>query len=175
MSAGLKNTFITSAAQISGGLTLIKIAETTLTGAAASVSFASIPTGYTTLHVEASAVKGAGDTYLIMTLNSDAGANYNQQKIFADNAAASASRTGGASFFRIVYGEGAATLGATISMTNNATTTKAITTTAGDHYHFQASSGMYNSTTEISTVTFALESGANFSAGTKFALYGSKA
>jgi hypothetical protein len=75
------------------GPTYTKIGSQTLGSAAASVTFSSIPQGYTDLVIVVGSATFSANSTFYMQYNSDTGTNYSSTRLAGDGSAASSSRT----------------------------------------------------------------------------------
>ena len=144
-----------------------------------SITFSSIPATYKHLQIRSN-LDNAGNTQLLMTMNSDTGSNYAWHLLYGTGASAAA--TGGATATSINYGSFTGTssgLGVSIiDVIDYASTTKYKTTrtfagrdTNGTGW-IQLSSGLWQSTSAITSITLT-DPNYSFTAGT-IALYGIK-
>jgi hypothetical protein len=156
------------------------IATTTLSSAASSITFSSIPGTYTDLRlVVCGADASAVATYYALQFNSDTAANYSRTRISGNGTAASSNRTTGDTNLSI--GVTAA------SSTNLSMVTADIFSYAGSTYKttLSQSSGdnngsgqvncfvsLWRSTSAINAIKVFLDSGNNLIAGTTATLYG---
>ena len=163
--------------------TMTPIATQTLTAAAASVTFSSIPQGYTDI-VMVGSLQGSRATYgadLHTRYNGDSGSNYSYTYMTGNGSAASSNRY--ANQTEINNG---GTIGAngtsefsvnTIRIMNysNTTTYKtSISTNAHASQQVQTFVGLWRNTAAITSITFT-GNGYNYNAGSTFTLYGIKA
>lgn len=183
------------ASQISGHLfapsgAYDSIATTTVgAGGSSSITFSSIPSGYTHLQVRylaRTARVATGDT-LKLQINSDSGANYNGHYLYGNGTSALAGSYGASSGF---YYAGALTAasstsntfaGGVIDLLDYADTNKFKTgrilsgndmnTTDGTVFF---TSGLWRSTSAITSITLTNDSATNFAQYSQFALYGVK-
>lgn len=167
-----------------GGMVLIS--KQTLASAAASVTFSSIPNSYSALMlmISATSATAAVNDDLWMQLNGDTGSNYANSNGYTDNGGTHNFASTGTATPDI-----ATISGATSSVkfgsvrleipnyagsiakswtTQSAAAASASTKELQNHY----ASGMWNSTAAITAIKLAMFSGANFTAGSVFALYG---
>jgi hypothetical protein len=182
------------ASQISGHLwapagAYDALATVTLSTSASSVTFAGIPTGYKHLQIRAITRTTNGDfNDMIATVNGDSGSNYSWHRILASGSGTPSSSG--------VSATTAMTLGVDSSPTQTsgvfaanvidvldyASITKNKTFRAltgvdnnGSGYFIYYSGAWYNSSTAVSSITFAPQGGAgSFATNTQFALYGVK-
>jgi hypothetical protein len=186
---------ITASSNMSIKLTdFYQIATTTLGSATSTVTFSSIPADYTHLQLRlfAQDVRATyGITEIRLTFNGDTSSIYTSHNMYGDGATASSNST--LNFSSIVLGDGTygtstgGTFGAGIAdildytNTNKFKTVRHISgvdingTIAGYGGRVGLSSGVWRSTTAISSITLTSNSLINFSANSRFDLYGVKA
>ena len=171
-----------------------QIATTTLNVASSTVTFSSIPQTYTHLQLRifAQDVRTTyGITEIKLTFNGDTSSNYSQHQIFGDGATATAGGTANTSAITLCDGTIGTTTGGTFGVgitdildytnTNKYKTLRYIGgvdingTIAGYGGRVGLSSGNWRSTTAISSITLISNSLINFSANSRFDLYGVKA
>lgn len=163
--------------------TYTPIVTVTLGSAVSSYTFSSIPSTYTDLVMVLngrSAASATSDTY-IMQFNGDTGLNYSRTRLLGTgSAASSANRTNGNT---IDYEGMAANTGASgvygYAMVNvqnysNSTTRKTVLIRNGDVNYVEATVGLWQNTSAISSINLATASGSNLMAGSTFTLYGVK-
>jgi len=158
--------------------TYTPIASQTLGSAAASVTFSSIPQGYTDLIIVCDAIASAAANYEL-TFNSDTGANYSRTGLQGNGSTASSLRTTNANFIRCDQGGNLETtfgnpLLVSIMNYSNTTTYKTILSRSGGGSSAGGTGavvGLWRNTTAITSLNFAC-SGATFSSGSTFSLYG---
>jgi len=147
------------------------IASQTLSSAAASVTFSSIPQGYTDLVLVVSAVAGGGS--LRVELNADSGANYSRTFLVGDGSSATSGRSSSASLFYFTAGttNPSATIAHFMNYSNT-TTFKTIISRGNDaNSATVANVNLWRSTSAINLIKLTAESG-NISSGATFSLYG---
>lgn len=158
------------------------IATTTLSSAASSVTFSSIPSTYTDLIciVDAQLVSGATSTNLIGYLNNDTGTNYSWTRLFGDGTSAASD---GASTYGSLILAAAGFLSAAnqtnyiiqINNYSNTTTNKTVLNRSN-----LASNGtdaiinLWRNTSAITTLKLQTQISNNMIAGSTFTLYGVK-
>jgi hypothetical protein len=172
-----------------------QIATTTLGSATSTVTFSSIPADYTHLQIRAS-YQTSRVTYpldkIFIRFNSDSGSNYSSHNLKGDGASAS---SGAENTTQIVDADSSSTTAAsgglvfgTLIMdildyanTNKYKTTRALSgfdtngTVSGYGGRAALISGNWRSTSAITSITFTVDNAANYSANSKFSLYGVKA
>jgi hypothetical protein len=165
------------------------IASATGTGSSATITFSSIPSTYKHLQIRwiaRSTFSSSSAINMKVYINSDTGANYAYHQLFGDGTSATA--TGSASQTEIIVAGACAGNSMTsgimgtgiLDIADYASTTKTKTlrsfagidtnTTTGS---IRLSSGLYNSTTAMSSISFETNNG-NFGTTSTFALYGIK-
>ena len=150
-------------------------------GGSATVSFTSIPSTYTHLQIRSFARIPTSNNGLL-TFNSDTGANYATHLLYGDGASAAA-----LSFINdnYIYGSRVSTATSTygagvIDILDYANTNKFKTVrllTGNDNNGsglIALNSGLWRSTSAITSITYTAQSGGTFAQYTQFALYGIK-
>jgi hypothetical protein len=158
-------------------ITYEPIATTTLGSAAASVTFSSIPATYTDLVLvfagaNATALSGNG-----IQFNGDTASNYSNTNLSGDGTTASSARFSNQIYIRagISFTSQSVSI---ISIQNyaNATTYKTLLARGGaGNSYVRADVGLWRSTSAINSILYYVDSGANFTSGSTFTLYGIKA
>ena len=157
------------------------IASATGTGSSGTITFSSIPSTYQSLQIRFFARKTTGTDRIRLQFNSDTGSNYAWHFLRGDGAVSAA---GGATQTLIDYcGYGLSTtdIGGVgiIDIHDYASTTRYKTVRTFNAYDLNAagelyiSSGLWMSTSAISSITITLQAG-NFATTSTFALYGIK-
>jgi len=171
-----------------------QIATTTLNVAASTVTFSSIPADYTHLQIRASYQTSRG-TYpldkIFIRFNSDSGSNYSCHNLKGDGSSAS---SGAENSTQIVDADSSSTTAASgglvfgpliMDILDYANTNKYKTirmlkgfdtngTVSGYGGRVGLISGNWRSTSAITSITFTVDNAANYSANSKFSLYGIK-
>jgi hypothetical protein len=171
-----------------------QIATTTLNVAASTVTFSSIPADYTHLQIRASYQTSRG-TYpldkIFIRFNSDTASNYSSHNLKGDGGGA---YSGAENTDKITDGDMSSTTAASGGLffgslimdildyanTNKYKTTRGIIgfdtngTVAGYGGRVGLISGNWRSTSAITSITFTVDNAANYSANSKFSLYGIK-
>lgn len=166
------------------------IATATGTGSSGTITFSSIPSTFKHLQIRAivktdsTSVLGVGN----LTFNSDSGANYTRHRIYGDGSTVVADGTTGAtSVVGAAWGAGSPT-GSTnivgpsiidILDYTNSSKYKTIRFIGGRDYNdtngfIVAGSGLWLNTNSVTTITFTVTGGTNFTTQTQIALYGIK-
>lgn len=172
------------ASAVTGGVTATSfesIATTTVgAGGASSVTFSSLPSGYTHLQIRAMGTATAGGgRQVLFRFNGDSGSNYNSHQLFGTGASALSDSTGTTTSGWFTYwdsGVGAAVF----DILDYANTNKNKTTRSLGGFDLNGSgfilfrSGLWLNTSAITSITILPDSG-NFGQYSSFALYGIKA
>jgi hypothetical protein len=186
---------ITASSNMTTKLTdFYQIATTTLGSATSTVTFSSIPADYTHLQIRASYQTSRG-TYpldkIFIRFNSDTASNYSSHNLKGDGASAS---SGAENTTQIVDADSSSTTAASGGLvfgalimdildyanTNKYKTTRALSgfdtngTVSGYGGRAALISGNWRSTSAITSITFTVDNAANYSANSKFSLYGIK-
>lgn len=164
------------------------IQTVTLSSAASTISFTSIPGTYKHLQIRGigRAANSVTDENLIIQFNSDTGANYSLHNLYGTgsatgaNASANATvsyfaRVSGASSTANIFGVAVADI-LDYADTNKYKTLRSLSghDQNGSGY-ITLMSGSWRNTAAITTVTIKNDSGSNIASGSTFALYGIKA
>lgn len=180
---------VTIAASGGGGGAMVLISEQVLSGAAASVTFSSIPQTFDTLRLEIKARcsdAGVGNVGIAVELNGDTGSNYSREFIGVNNGATAAGHnlatTPGNAAMALATAasadanEAAVTVvlipryaSTTFNKSGISNVTTMDSTTASQTYQI---GWKWNNTAAITSITLVDASGGNFLAGCSFALYG---
>ena len=171
-----------------------QIATTTLGSATSTVTFSSIPADYTHLQIRAS-YQTSRVTYpldkIFIRFNSDSGSNYSCHNLKSDGSSAS---SGAENSTQIVDADSSSTTAASgglvfgpliMDILDYANTNKYKTilmlkgfdtngTVSGYGGRVGLISGNWRSTSAITSITFTVDNAANYSANSKFSLYGIK-
>jgi hypothetical protein len=159
--------------------TYTPIATQTLGSAAATVTFSSIPQGYTDLVLVVNGLVSSNSAAAWLGFNADTSSLYSSTRISGSGSTAASSRFTGRTNSNNWYGGSAAGLSSTNNNTvilqiqgySNATTFKTwLSRTAG--LATETVVGLYRSTSPITTITLGMESAVTYSTGTTFSLYG---
>ena len=186
---------VTASSNMSTKLTdFYQIATTTLGSAQSTVTFSSIPQTYTHLQLRlfAQDVRATyGITEIRLVFNSDTSSIYTSHNMYGDGSSAVSNST--LNFSSMVLGDGTygtstgGTFGAGIADILDYTNTNKLKTVrhiagvdlngviAGYGGRVGLSSGVWRSTSAISSITLTSNSLINFSANSRFSLYGVKA
>lgn len=160
---------------MAAGATYEPIATTTLGSAAASVTFSSIPQGYTDLVLVNNAKSATNGAALTIQFNSDTSTNYSSTFMYGDGSSTTSARVSNSSAG--VYGGRCGTefsSGIThIQNYSNTTTYKSIVSRGSDATSAViAYASLWRNTSAITSMTIKNESNVNFSSGSTFTLYG---
>lgn len=155
------------------------IASTTLTSAAASVTFSSIPGTYTDLVLVSAATITTGTGYLYLRFNGDTGNNYSNTAFRGTGSAVNAAAASADSRLYITYGSPNTTEQNNIitNIQNYSNTTTYKTTVSRDNntnIEAATSIAMWSNTSAITSILVAINT-ANIDAGSVISLYGIKA
>jgi hypothetical protein len=165
-------------------MTYEPIATTTLSSAAATVTFSSISGSYTDLVLVMSAFGSVSGADIRVQVNSDTASNYSLTRLVGYTTAFS-NRASNATYWQITnsVGIGSSSSDPTADVIqfmnySNTTTNKTILVRHNQPQsslmETAAQVGLYRSTSAITSITFSLSSG-NYSSGSTFTLYGIKA
>jgi len=176
------------ASSITGGLSTTayeSIATTTLSTATSTITFTSIPATYKHLQIRGIARNSVAADDIRLGFNSDTASNYNYHVIRGNGTAASAS--GGSSTYIelgiIVYSGQTANAFASfvVDVTDYSNTSKFKTLRVlngadvnGSDGQVTYSSGLWRSTSAVSSITLSVGGGGNYTQYSSFALYGIK-
>ena len=159
------------------------IATTTLGSASASINFNSISSAYTDLKVVLVANLAAGGVDLCMRLNNNSGVTYSCTYVIGNGSSATSTRNLSDNTYRISingFTTGAQPLFAEIDIFSysNATVNKSILAKVaqdtGGGGNIQATVGLCQLTSAVTSVNLFNSGGTNFAAGTTATLYGIK-
>jgi hypothetical protein len=153
------------------------IASATPTGTG-TVTFSSIPAGYTSLQIRGVVISADTDSYCVR-LNADTGANYARHRLLGTGTGVAASGTTSTNQIQISNGTDTFPSPFIMDIHNYLSTTqyKTIRTLQGIDQNTAGNvalySGLWMNTSAVTSVTVFLNSG-NYSTGTQIALYGIK-
>lgn len=159
---------------MAAGRTYTPIATTTLTSASATITFSSIPSGYTDL-VLVSNVIPTTNPYIFYRLNSDAGTNYSRTQIAGSGTSAGSDRFTNETY---MYVATTTIVGASVFISNfqnysNTTTNKTVLTRQSDaNGNASAIVSLWRSTAAINNIVVTTTGYSTFAAGSTFTLYG---
>ena len=175
------------ASQISGHLAsgaYASIATTTLSSAASTITFSSIPSTYTHLQIRGIARSNGAADNTVIQFNGDTASNYATHYVIGDGATASAGAgTSRANFYVDILASnasGAMWSGDVIDILDYANTNKykTVRTLAGQDLNGSGTvwlvSGLWQSTTAITSIVLKTNGAGNFATYSSFALYGIK-
>ena len=151
------------------------IASQTLASAAASVTFSSIPQGYTDLVCILTGTASSNNSNTYLQFNGDTSSLYSATYLGGDGSTASTGRQSnqtkmlldGPAYWNIAQGPNKII---NIQNYSNSTTFKTVLTRANSNLGTDALTGLYRSTNPITTVTFLIDS--NYATGSTFSIYG---
>ena len=158
-----------------------KIATTTLSSAAATVTFSSISGAYTDLVLVTDNIFNTSNlAAAYLRFNSDTGTNYSYQSIQGTGTVANAERGSSQNVMYVARSFGGDQTHNIINIMNysNTTTNKTVLSrygSAGSSSGVLAAIGLWRSTSAISTILMGIDGGYNFVSGATFTLYGIKA
>jgi hypothetical protein len=161
--------------------TMTPIATNTLTAAAYTVTFSSIPQTYTDLVLIVNATTTANSKNPVFRFNSDSGTNYSDTQLSGNGSTTSSGRDTNASGIYAgvvgISGGNESTIICNIQNYANTTTNKsALIRTSSPFNSVYTTVGLWRSTAAITSIDIlTLSSGQNWSIGSSFTLYGIKA
>lgn len=160
------------------------IATTTLSSAASSITFSSIPGTYTDLRlviVAATTNTGADGWGLFMQFNSDTGSNYSRTMVEGNGSSAISARATSVTSISVgftlpgtstsLWGFGEIDIFSYAGSTNKTCLMTSSSDLNGSGW-VRKSVGLWRNTNAITTVGFTVEGGNNFRSGTSATLYG---
>lgn len=150
------------------------IASQTLGSAAASVTFSSIPQGYTDLRLVMSGSMSAGAD-VTLQFNSDTATNYSRTYLIGSGSAAGTGRTTSNAEMPVFYIGATSTYSAFADINNysNSTTFKTVLCRSGDTGSYvEANVGLWRNTAAITSMKIIATGGVTFSSGSTFSIYG---
>lgn len=165
---------------MAAGATYEPIATTTLSSAAASITFSSIPSTYTDLRIVFTGLDATGSGYVKLNFNNDTATNYSRTLIYGDGSAAGSAANATQAFIRLNSG---------LSTTIPELLTVDVFSYAGSTYKTALITanedkngsgliynivGLWRSTSAINRIDLA-NSANNFAIGTTVTIYGIKA
>lgn len=154
-----------------------KIATTTLSSAAASYTFSSIPSTYTDLVLVVNAGAASGSYDFSFRFNGDSGTNYSVTRLRGTGSAASSLRQTNTTFINTLAIPLTVDGVFIVSINNysNSTTYKtALMRANAPANSLEAVAGLWRNTAAITSITVSPEFLVNFIAGTTLTLYGIK-
>lgn len=157
--------------------TYVALDTKTVTSAVASVTFTSIPQGYTDLRLVARGVSSGGDIDLSFRLNGDTGSNYSRTFLWGSGSAAGSGRNTNLSFGRLNYGSYWTTSNESVILADfmnysNATTYKTVLSRDNNSaIGVGANVNLWRSTSAITSIEI-YTSAFNIAVGSTFTLYG---
>jgi hypothetical protein len=159
------------------------IATTTLTSAAANITFSSIPATYTDLILVLNvAIASGGGGESVIRFNSDSGSNYSNTYLYGNGTSALSARNTNSTVGRVSY---SASFTTTVGNMNyivqvqnysNSTTYKTFLSRANNAANAaDAITGLWRSTSAITSIQFFYSDSSNIITGSSATLYGIKA
>ncbi|NBR25162.1 MAG: hypothetical protein EBU08_15585, partial [Micrococcales bacterium] len=156
--------------------TYTPIASQTLSSAAASVTFSSIPQGYTDLVLVANVQNTANDgDEVAFQLNSDTTSNYSRTRIYGNGTTASSGRASSQTKGALAINSTSmySTVIANFQNYSNSTTYKTVISRGSSASNFvSAYVSLWRSTSAITQITILPDSGTTFVTGSTFSIYG---
>jgi hypothetical protein len=152
------------------------IATNTVVSATSSVTFSSIPQGYTDLVLIHSNISGTTQQ-LRLTFNGDSGSNYSTTELYGTGSAAGSGRGVSETKINIGFFNSSAVSNSIVNFQNysNSTTYKTLLARYGNTgTQTAAVVGLWRSTAAITSITIVAQTG-NFAVDSSFTLYGIKA
>jgi hypothetical protein len=160
---------------MAAGSTYTPLATNTLGSATSSVTFSSIPQGYTDLVLvdNVKSASGAGDSELDVRFIGDSGSNYSTTFLYGNGSSASSGRTSNQSYIYISRTDETAGLGIShFQNYSNNTTYKTVLSRGNSTAYVFAWVGLWRNTNAITSMTLTRNGGLNFATGSTFTLYG---
>lgn len=155
--------------------TYVPLFSTTLGSAQASVTFSSIPSGYTDLVLIYNGSSVSNTQSLDVRVNSDSGSNYSLTALYGDGTSATSFRLSNYTYGRVAnFGTTRGTAIAQFMNYSNTTTNKTWISRSNDSSaDVIAFVNLWRSTAAITSITLQnIGGGLNIAAGSTFALYG---
>ena len=153
--------------------TYVALATQTLGSAAASVTFSSIPSGYTDLVLIANGSTSTATGNVRIQMNGDTAANYSNTRLLGDGSAASSARDSNVGSSAIGdWGTDRCILITNFQNYSNATTNKTVLSRSNSEGYVSAYVGLWRKTPEAITSITIFKNSANFTSGSTFSLYG---
>lgn len=154
------------------------IATTTANGSSSSVTFSSISGTYTDLRIVVNSTNNSGSNYgLFVRFNSDTGSNYSFTRLYGDGSSATSNNGSSTAYGTIGWTTSGtlATFTADLNNYSNTTTYKTLLARGSSSVsRVGAFVSLWRSTSAITAIEIYNESGANFTSGSTFTLYGIK-
>lgn len=155
--------------------TYAPIASQTLGSAASSVTFSSIPQGYTDLVCILTGTASSNNSNTYLQFNGDTSSLYSATYLGGDGSVASSGKQSnqtkmlldGPAYWNTAQGPNKIV---NIQNYSNSTTFKTVLTRANSNLGTDALTGLYRSTNPVTRITFLIDS--NYAAGSTFSLYG---
>jgi len=162
--------------------TYTPIYSQTLSSSTTSITFSSIPTTYTDLELVITAKSDGGYASLVLRCNSDSSSLYSSTYLQANGTSATSGRI--ASQSTLVLSPSVLGISSNeftdykVSLYNysNTTTSKSMLLRSGAaNQGTQVHTGLYRSTSSLTSLTLSINSGSNFVSGSTFTIYGIRA
>jgi hypothetical protein len=151
--------------------TYTPIATQTLGSAAASVTFSSIPQGYTDLYIVVNSYEPTNGASIAIQFNGDSGSNYSYTFMYGDGSSTGSQRATNTSSCYVGQINGGTIVLASINNYSNNTTYKtALSRGSASTQNTFTSISTWRNTSPITSMT--ISRGGNFTVGTTFSLYG---
>jgi hypothetical protein len=162
---------------MAAGSTYTPIATTTLGSAQATVTFSSISASYTDLVLIAAQGNNQNTDYdIYIRFNGDSGSNYSRTQLVGNGSTASSSRSSNNTEIRLGPSiDNTPTSLFTLNVMNysNTTTNKTALIRSGQASGYTvAEVGLWRNTAAITSISFTLQGGYSYVAGSTFTLYG---
>lgn len=166
-------------------LQLYKIASTDLTATASSVTFSSIPQGYTDLKIVVSSRDtntGAFWSNIFLTFNNNT-ANYSTRLLGNADGTATSATSGSSTYIQYAYSTSPSATASTFanteiyipnyrSSTNKSVSIDSVTENNGTQILLSLAAGLWSNTAAITSVILTAANSASFVANSTFTLYG---
>lgn len=173
---------LASSAPAAAGTAFESIATTTASGSQNSLTFSSIPTTYQHLQIRFMSFSSGENTYL--RFNSDSGSNYIRHGLYGNGTTAGAfGSTAQTSIDSGAYGTDESTTNPFVAIIdihdyNSTSKTKTVRIFSGADKNGSGAvnlfSGLWNSTSAITSITLTTTAAGNWTSNSTFALYGIK-
>jgi len=160
------------------------IATQTLSSAATSVTFSSIPSTFTDLVLVTSAMGDSGVIDMVLRFNSDSGTNYSSSRLYGDGTSAGSNRSINATKIDVNYSGSVSTtapITSVITIFNyaNSTTYKSVLMRSADvggtYQGVNMIASVWRGSSNQAITSLTVSGTANIKAGSMFTLYGIKA
>lgn len=154
--------------------TYVALATQTLGSPVSSVTFSSIPQGYTDLELVVSSANATANSTIFIVINGDSGSNYSFTYLNGDGGSATSGRVANLTFGVLGdHSTGVSTNFGKFMNYSNTTTNKTWLYRGGQaSYVTSAGVNLWRSTAAITSITLTTTSGRNFAVGSTFTIYG---